>query len=91
MRFVAALKQRSAELKVEVGEMTIFVSGDTAKVDITGRILAKQKGKTGKWTEEMTERGKNRVIIELEKKDESWIVVSSERLSHTLPKSSEDD
>jgi len=87
VRFVTGLKQRSAGLKTEVNEMTVFVSGDTAKVEIIGRVMARQKGEAGKWTEVMTKGGKNRVIIELEKEDGDWMVVGSQRLSHALTES----
>ena len=91
LRFVTGLKQQSAGLKAEISKMTVFVSGDTAKVDITGRVMARQRGEAGKWAEVMTKGGKNRVIIELEKEDGDWMVVGSQRLSHKLTESTKEN
>ena len=90
-QFVMTLKQRFVGLKAEVQMMTISVSGDSAKVEILGRVTAEQRGAPGKPVEVMTDRGRNRVVIELRKEDGDWMVVGSERLSHTLPEPSGDD
>ncbi len=89
-QFVMTLKQRFVGLKAEVQMMAISVSGESAKVEILGRITAGQKGAPGKRIEVMTDKGRNRVVIELQKEDGDWMVVGSERLSHTLPETSGD-
>jgi hypothetical protein len=90
-RAVAARRHQYAQLKVEISTITVSVSGDTATVDLTGRVMARQKGTADKWIEVMTGGGKNRVIIELEIEDGDWKVVSSQRLSYALPESTRDN
>jgi hypothetical protein len=90
-QFVMSLKQRLVGFKADVEVMTISVSGDSAKVEILGRVTAGQRGAPGKRIEVMTDKGRNRVVIELQKEDGDWMVVGSERLSHTLPDPSDDD
>jgi len=91
VRFVTGLKHRYVGFEAEVHAISVSVDGDTAQVEMIGRVTAAPKSNPEKRVEVMTERGKNRVLIELEKEDGDWMIVGSERLSHELGEASEED
>lgn len=91
VRFITGLKHRYVGFEVDVHAMTVSVSGDTAQVELIGRVTAAPKSNPEKRVEVMTKRGRNRVLIELEKEDGDWMIVGSERLSHELGEASDED
>ena len=91
VRFVTGLKHRYVGFEVEVHASSVSVAGDTAQVEMIGRVTAAPKSNPQKRVEVMTERGRNRVLIELAKEDGEWMIVGSQRLSHELGEASEED
>ena len=81
IQYLMGLKQRYSGFEVEVQGLTVTVLGNSATVDIIGRVTAKRSSRR---IELLTDGGHNRARIELEKEDGDWIVVSSRRLAHHL-------
>ncbi len=83
--YVGTLKQRLnyVDFRVDLWEpMKITLTGNTARVELTGRITAAKEGSATERVELMTERGMNRAVLTLAKEDGSWKVVASERMKH---------
>ena len=78
-----------SDFRVDIEEKKITVNGDTARVDLTGRVTAAKEGTPAERVEVMTARGWNRVMIDLAKEDGDWMVTGSERLRHTLTERNE--
>jgi hypothetical protein len=88
LAYVLNLKedQEYVAFKVDIREMSVSVTGDTARVDITGRITAARKSNPTQRVELMTD-GHNKAVIDLKKEDGEWTVVGSRRLPCVLPES----
>lgn len=81
VRYIGWLKQSMGYvgLKVERSEMSVTVTGDTARVEMIARVTAVRKSQPGERIEVMTAPGRNRAIIDLVKEDGEWMIVGSER------------
>lgn len=81
IRYIGWLKQSMGyvDLKVERREMSIKVTGNTARVEMIARVTAARKDRPDKRAEIVTEPGRNRAIVNLAKEDGEWMIVGSER------------
>ena len=84
VRFVTTLKQRFVDFEVDVRKMSVSVSGDTAKVTLTGRVTAAKKGKPGERIEVLTQPGHNGALLHLAKENRGWLITGSEQLRRDL-------
>jgi len=72
------------DFDVELSEVTVTVTDDTAQAIVTGRITALPKGENEERVELMTSPGLNRAVLDFAKEDGDWMVVRSRRVAHDL-------
>jgi len=85
IRYLVGLKQQSyADFQVEVRDIQITVTGETARCVLTGRVTAALKDKPGERVELLTVGGFNRAITDLAKNGDRWQVIASQRIQHEL-------
>ena len=81
LAYIEQMKTEYTDFKVEVDRLDLTLSGDTARVIVTGRITAVRSDDASHRRVEVMTDGHNMAVIDLKKEEGDWVVIGSERLS----------